>query len=251
MTNAKFISYCRVSTQRQGQSGLGLEAQQEVVTRFLKGGAWLLTDQFVEVESGRKDSKSRPQLAAALAACKAQGATLVIAKLDRLARNVRFFLEVLDDSGVEIRFAEFADINPKSDEGRMVLTNMATFAEYEGRRIGSRTKAAIAAKKKRVESGTDKGGQTVWSEAWGAAGQANLKRNLAERQQRADDFALKMRREIEGMKADKLTQRKMVKELNLNGHKTVMGKLWSLTQLQRVIARLTDNYAQQGSVVTV
>lgn len=241
MTNGKYVSYCRVSTQRQGQSGLGIEAQQEVVARFLKGGSGSLVGEFVEVESGRKDSKNRPQLVAALAACKQQGATLIIAKLDRLARNVRFFLEVLDDSGVEIRFAEFADINPKTDEGRMVLTNMATFAEYEGRRIGSRTKAAIAAKKARVESGTDKGGQTLWSEAWGVSGPANLKANIKERQKSADSFALKMRREIEGMKADQMSQRQMVVELRRNGHLTVTGKAWSLTQLRRVITRLAGS----------
>lgn len=238
MANGKFISYCRVSTQRQGQSGLGIEAQQEVVTRFLNGGSWSLVGEFVEVESGRKDSKSRPQLAAALAACKKHGAALIIAKLDRLARNVRFFLEVLDDSGVEIRFAEFADINPKTDEGRMVLTNMATFAEYEGRRIGSRTKAAIASKKARVEAGTDKSGVTVWAEAWGIAGPANLKRNIEERKGLADANAKKLTTTIDAYRAAGMSQRVMVQSLNDTGSRTARGGLWSLMQLQRVIARL-------------
>ncbi|MDO8699302.1 MAG: recombinase family protein [Rhodoferax sp.] len=215
-----------------------MEAQQEVVARFLNGGDGSLVGEFVEIESGRKDSKNRPQLVAALAACKERGATLIIAKLDRLARNVRFFLEVLDDSGVDIRFAEFADINPKTDEGRMVLTNMATFAEYEGRRIGSRTKAAIAAKKARVESGTDKGGQTVWSEAWGVAGLANLKRNIAERQAVANAHADKLAPTIAAYRAASMSQRVMVQTLNDCGARTANGGRWSLMQLQRVITRL-------------
>lgn len=240
MANGKFISYCRVSTQRQGQSGLGIEAQQEVVTRFLNGGSWSLVGEFVEVESGRKDSKSRPQLAAALAACKKHGAALIIAKLDRLARNVRFFLEVLDDSGVEIRFAEFADINPKTDEGRMVLTNMATFAEYEGRRIGSRTKAAIAAKKKRVEEGTDKLGQTVWAEAWGVAGPSNLRSNIEDRKTLANTNAKKLEATIGAYRAAGMSLSVMVKTLNDSGASTTHGKLWSVTQLRRVMARLAE-----------
>jgi len=238
MANGKFVAYYRVSTQKQGASGLGLEAQQEAAARFLNGGSWSMVGEFVEVESGRKDSKSRPQLAAALDACKRQGAALIIAKLDRLARNVRFFLEVLDDSGVEIRFAEFADINPKTDEGRMVLTSMATFAEYEGRRIGSRTKAAIAAKKRRVENGTDRSGKTVWNEAWGVAGRDNLRPNIERRKETADTNANKLTATITAFRAAGMSQRLMVKTLNDSGARTARGGLWSLVQLQRVIARL-------------
>lgn len=236
MANGKFIGYFRVSTQQQGSSGLGLEAQQEAVNRFLNGGE--LTEEFVEVESGRKDSKRRPQLAAALAACKRQGASLVIGKLDRLARNVRFFLEVLDDSGVDIRFAEFADINPRTDEGRMLLINMANFAEFEGRRIGSRTRAAIAARKARVESGTDKSGKTVWNEVWGTAGAANLRPNIAERQRAAKTFAERLRPMFHDMKARGLSQRGIAAELNSIGIRTPKGGEWKLTQVQRVLATL-------------
>lgn len=237
MANGKFIAYCRVSTQRQGVSGLGLEAQQEAVKRFLNGGSWELVAEFVEVESGRKGSKNRPQLVAALAECKKQKATLIIAKLDRLARDVRFFLEVLDDSGVDIRFAEFADINPQSDEGRMLLINMANFAEFEGRRIGARVRAAIAAKKVRVLNGTDKSGKTSWSEAWGVAGKKNLRPNIQERQSAADSFAEKLRPLLDGMKGRGFSQRAMVEELNGIGVPAPKGGTWRLSQLQRVLTR--------------
>jgi DNA invertase Pin-like site-specific DNA recombinase len=89
--HGKFISYLRVSTKRQGQSGLGLEAQRQAVSTFLNGGNWQLVEEHVEVESG-KHTHNRPALQAALAACKVYGATLVIAKLDRLSRNAHFLL---------------------------------------------------------------------------------------------------------------------------------------------------------------
>ncbi|MBS1157338.1 MAG: serine recombinase [Proteobacteria bacterium] len=225
MVDGKFIAYYRVSTQKQGESGLGLEAQQAAVCRFLNGGSWQMTGEFVEIESGRKDSKSRPRLVAALSDCKRQGATLIIAKLDRLARDVRFFLEVLDDSGVDIRFAEFADIDPKTDEGRMLLINMANFAEFEGRRIGTRTKAALAAAKAR-------------GVALGVAGAANLRANIDQRQQAANAFAASLATTLRGFKLAGLNQRQIAAELNKTGVRTAKGGEWSQTQVQRVMARL-------------
>ena len=226
--DGRYVGYLRVSTQRQGQSGLGLEAQQEAVRRFLDGGQWELLREFVEVESGRKGAKHRPQLIAALAECKRQKATLVVGKLDRLARDVRFFLEVLDDYGVSIRFAEFSDIDPKTDEGRMILVGMANFAEFEGRRIGSRTRAALAAAKAR-------------GVALGRAGPTNLKRNIEQRQQAADDFAVKLSPLLDSMKARGLTQRAMVAELNAIGVPAPKGGQWGLSQVQRVLARTRLN----------
>jgi DNA invertase Pin-like site-specific DNA recombinase len=94
----KFVAYYRVSTDRQGQSGLGLEAQRSAVLTYLDGGSWTMVAEFTEVESGKR--ADRPQLAAALAACKKHKAKLVIAKLDRLSRNLAF-IATLMDSGVE------------------------------------------------------------------------------------------------------------------------------------------------------
>ena len=96
--SGKWVSYLRVSTDRQGQSGLGLEAQRKAVLDFLNGGQWKLADEFVEIESGKRSD--RPQLAAALPACKRLKARLVVAKLDRLARNLAFISRLME-SGVE------------------------------------------------------------------------------------------------------------------------------------------------------
>lgn len=221
----KFISYTRVSSQQQGVSGLGLEAQQAAVQALVARHQGTIVAEFQEVESGRKGAAARPALMEALAACKKHRAALVIGKLDRLARDVRFFLEVLDDSKVDIRFADLPDVCPKTDEGRMLLINMANFAEFEGRRISTRTKAALAAAKAR---GT----------VLGAAGAANLKPNIEARQEAADAFAKRLQKLLEGFKDRGLSQRAIVNELNALGIKTAKGGEWSLVQLQRVLARL-------------
>uniref|UniRef100_UPI0013DE94B3 recombinase family protein n=1 Tax=Altericroceibacterium xinjiangense TaxID=762261 RepID=UPI0013DE94B3 len=119
MADGKFIAYYRVSTDRQGRSGLGLEAQREAVTCYLNGGNWQLLDEFVEIESGKRDD-NRPELAAALAACRKHKATLVIAKLDRLARNVAFIANLMD-SKVEFLAVDLPTAN------RLTLHIMAAF----------------------------------------------------------------------------------------------------------------------------
>jgi len=98
MARGKFVSYLRVSTDKQGRSGLGLEAQREAVARYLNGGSWKLVAEYVETESGKRSD--RPKLAAALRHAKAIGATVVFAKLDRLTRNVDL-LRTLVSSGVD------------------------------------------------------------------------------------------------------------------------------------------------------
>lgn len=147
--SGKFVAYYRVSTDRQGTSGLGLEAQQEAVRVFLNGGKWSLIGEFTEVESGaRKKLKNRPMMASALELCRKQKATLVVAKLDRLARDVQFISELLNSN---VKFV-CADM-PEAD--RTFLQMMSVFAEYEGRRIGERTKAALdSLKRKGVKLGS-------------------------------------------------------------------------------------------------
>lgn len=141
MKNKRYIAYYRVSTNRQGQSGLGLEAQKEAVTRYLNGGDWEIIDEYTEIESGKK-SNNRPQLHAALAACKKYHATLIIAKLDRLARNV-FFISGLMESGIEFVAVD----NPNAN--RLMLHMLAAFAEHEREQISQRTKDALAAARER------------------------------------------------------------------------------------------------------
>jgi DNA invertase Pin-like site-specific DNA recombinase len=138
--SGKFVSYYRVSTDKQGKSGLGLEAQKETVQQHLNGGRW----QIVEVESGKR--ASRPQLEAALAACKKHKAKLIVAKLDRLSRNVSFLLKLID-AGVEVLFADPPELNGAM--GRFILTTMASVAELEAGLISERTKAALKAAKAR------------------------------------------------------------------------------------------------------
>lgn len=133
-TQTQYIAYYRVSTQRQGQSGLGLDAQQHAVQGYD------IIAEYTEVESGKRSD--RPELARALAHAKEIGATLLIAKLDRLARNVHFITGLLE-AGVPIQCADM----PEAD--RTFLQMAAVFAEWEGRRISERTKAALAAAKRR------------------------------------------------------------------------------------------------------
>ena len=141
MAEGQFIAYHRVSTDRQGESGLGLDAQRQAVTDYLNGGDWDLVDEFVEVESG-KSHKNRPQLAAAMAACKREKATLVIAKLDRLARNVHF-VSGLMEAGIDFVAVD----NPHAN--KLMVHMLAAFAEHERDMISQRTKAALAAAKAR------------------------------------------------------------------------------------------------------
>ena len=214
----KIISYIRVSTQKQGMSGLGMEAQQKTVQQYLAEQSSELVAEFVEVESGRKTDKQRPELAKALEACKKNKAVLVVAKLDRLARNVHFI------SGLMKSKVNFMALDmPEANE--LTLHVMAAFAEHEAKRISERTKAALAiAKERGVQLGT--------------AGAANLKQNIELRQKSARDFTKSLDGIFEGFKLRKLTQRQMVDELNLLQIKTTRGGRWSLVQVQRVLKAL-------------
>jgi DNA invertase Pin-like site-specific DNA recombinase len=143
----RFVAYLRVSTDRQGRSGLGLEAQREAVARHVAGTGGRIVAEFVEVESGRKND--RPELAAALAACRKHRAVLLIAKLDRLARNARFLLSVVEGSGEGgVVFCDLPTV-PPGPVGKFIITNMAAAAELEAGLASQRTKAALAAAKAR------------------------------------------------------------------------------------------------------
>lgn len=219
MNTEQYVAYHRVSTQKQGVSGLGLEAQHAAVKGYLAGRELLA--EFVEVETGKGADAldRRPQLRAALAMCKKLGATLVIAKLDRLARNVHF-ISGLIETGVDFVCADMPQAN------KVMLQMYSVMAEWERDQISARTKAALAAAKARgVQLGT--------------AGAANIRPNIEARQATADAHAAKLAGLIAGMQARGMAQRAMVAELNALGIKTAAGKTaWTLSQLQRVLARL-------------
>ena len=136
----KYVAYLRVSTTRQGASGLGLDAQREIIKNYLQGEEPI--SEFVEVESGRHND--RPKLQEALAQCRKEKATLIVAKLDRLSRNVAFTSRLLE-SDVEIKFCDFPEAN------RLVLHIISSIAEYEANLIRTRTKQALDAKRARGE----------------------------------------------------------------------------------------------------
>jgi len=147
-TPPRFVAYYRVSTDQQGRSGLGLDAQRAAVASHLASNpSWSMAAEFEEVESGKRTD--RPQLAAALAACRAHRATLVIAKLDRLARNARFLLLIVEGTGDGgVVFCDLPTV-PAGPVGKFLITQMAAVAELEAGLIGQRTRAALAQAKAR------------------------------------------------------------------------------------------------------
>jgi DNA invertase Pin-like site-specific DNA recombinase len=217
MSSGKFIAYYRVSTAKQGQSGLGLEAQQDAVARYVASGELMATYQEVETGKGADALSKRLQLCSALDACRKHGATLVIAKLDRLARNVHFVSGLM-----ESKVSFVACDMPAANE--LTLHIMAAFAEHEAKRISQRTKEALAAVKAR-------GGRL------GVAGMKNLRPNIAVRQEAAEAFAGRLRPIFEGMGERGLSQRAMVLELNSIGVPAPKGGRWQLSQVQRVLQR--------------
>src|SRR5215210_2809376 len=149
MAGGAFVAYYRVSTERQGRSGLGLEAERKAVEDFLNGGNWRLVDEFKEIESGKHSD--RPALAKAFRACRLHSAKLVIAKLDRLSRDAHFLLG-LEKAGVDFVAADMPHAN------RLTVGIMAMVADEERRLISKRTKEALAAAKARgVQLGGNRG----------------------------------------------------------------------------------------------
>jgi DNA invertase Pin-like site-specific DNA recombinase len=218
MAAQKFVTYFRVSTQRQGQSGLGLEAQKETVASYLRGVDGEVISEFQEVETGKGANAlaKRPQLAAALALCKKTGARLLVPKLDRLARNVNFISGLMES---KVRFVA-CDL-PEANE--LTLHVMAAFAQHEAQRISERTRDALAAAKARgIQLGNP----------------ANLRSNVEQRQKAADEFALKLAPVVRGLREQGLSQRKMVEQLNTLNIRAPRGGVFTLAQLQIVLNRL-------------
>lgn len=222
-----FVAYIRVSTGKQERSGLGLEAQRKAVTDFLNGGKWKLLGEFIEVETGKyaDATRRRPKLAEALAACRRRKATLVIAKLDRLARNVHFITGLME-SGVDFVAADC----PNDD--RMMLQMRAVFAEEEARKISERTKAALAAAKAR---GVKLGGYRGAPPPDDASREAALAARRANARERAADVA----DAIADIRASGIVSATGIAgELNRRGVTTARGGRWQALQVQRVLALL-------------
>jgi DNA invertase Pin-like site-specific DNA recombinase len=216
--SGKWVSYLRVSTDKQGESGLGIEAQRKAVETYLNGGSWTLAQEFVEVESGKR-SNNRPQLAAALAACKKLKAKLVVAKLDRLARNVAFISKLME-SGVEFVACDFPHAN------KLTIHILAAVAEHERELISSRTKAALAAAKER---GKKLGGP---KQALAA------KLGAAANKEAADKFAANALPIIRQVQASGVTTlRGIAGALTARGIPTPRGREWSAPQVANVLKR--------------
>lgn len=226
-----FVAYLRVSTDRQGRSGLGLEAQQAVINAFLRPGDRLVLPPFVEVESGR--STTRPKLREAIARAKAIGAVLLVAKLDRLARNLPF-LRSLIDGGVDVAFCDMPHIPPGAT-GRFLLSQMALVAELEAGLTSERTKAALAAAKARgVRLGGDRGYRPAAApdarEGSAAAAEA--------RSRKAARDAMRLLPAIEAAReAGAGTLQAIAAHLAKDGVPTPGGGAWTATTVRRVLIR--------------
>lgn len=221
--DGKWVSYLRVSTSKQGRSGLGLEAQRAAVEGYLNGGDWKVVKEFVEVESGKRTD--RPVLAEALRACRVYGAKLIIAKLDRLSRNARFLLQLQDD-GVDFVAADMPHAN------RLTVGVMALMAEEEGRAISKRTKDALAAAKRR---GVKLGNYCKNPKVTAAARKAGTEALQRVAARRAADLTPTIK-ELQASGATSL--RAIADGLNARGITTKRGSAWTATQVMRVLARI-------------
>ena len=219
--SGKFVAYYRVSTGRQERSGLGLDAQRERVTNYLNGGNWSLIGEFTEVESGRMND--RPALEQAVKLCKREKATLVVATLDRLTRDLAFGAMLLNDTKVKFVCADFPEASREMLQMRMV------FAEWEARKIGERTKAALQELKKK---GKKLGSPTP--EIGSAAGIKVI-------QAKADAYAEKVGpvvREIIA-KTEAKTLRDIAEVLQARGIETPRGGcVWHASQVSNLLKRI-------------
>lgn len=207
-----FVAYFRVSTEKQGRSGLGLEAQRKAVSEFV-GSAGVIVEEFVEVESGKKNN--RAQLEKALKACRKAGATLVVAKLDRLSRSLSLIARIME-SGSEFVAAD----NPHAN--KFTIHILGAVAEFERDQISARTKAALAAAKARgVELGRN--------------GKELAKANAAT----ADAFAIEVRPHVDAARdAGHTSVRAIAGELNRKEIRTAAGGKWHPTTVQRLLERI-------------
>ncbi|MCE1182494.1 MAG: recombinase family protein [Rhodocyclales bacterium] len=221
MEKHNVVAYYRVSTARQGSSGLGLEAQRQAVMNYLSGRDRTVLGEFTEVETGKGANAldKRPELRKALELCRKSGATLLIAKLDRLARNVHFVSGLIETS-VDFIAADMPEAN------KVMIQMHAVMSEWERDQISERTKAALAAAKAR-------------GVVLGATGLANLARHTQQRQEAARAFRKRLKPVLDGCIAQGMSRRATAKYLNEMGVRAPRGGDWSLGQVQRLAIDLT------------
>jgi DNA invertase Pin-like site-specific DNA recombinase len=221
--NGKFVSYLRVSTAKQGESGLGIEAQRKAVLEFLNGGNWELLAEYTETESGKKND--RPKLTKALEHCKLTGATLVIAKLDRLSRNAHFLLG-LQEAGVKFVAVDMPTAN------ELTVGIMALVAQEERKAISARTKAALAAAKERgVKLGCPNGAAHL-RQYGNELGVEAIKRGADERASKLAGVV----KEIQDAGATSL--REIAEELNRRSITTARGGKWHASSVKNLLERI-------------
>jgi DNA invertase Pin-like site-specific DNA recombinase len=219
MADGRFVAYYRVSTAKQGASGLGLEAQRKAVVDYLDGGNWTLLSEHAEVESGK--NADRPALAKALQDCRLRKATLVIAKLDRLSRDLHFLLG-LEKAGVDFVAVDMPNAN------RLTVRLMAVIAQEEREMISARTKAALAAAKAR---GVKLGGRRP--------NHRNVDPSLgmAARIEAADEFARCVGPVIAELRQAGMSFRQIVAELMRRGIRGARGGRWTAIKVRNTLLR--------------
>jgi len=241
--NGKFIAYYRVSTARQGRSGLGLDSQRAAVTTYLNGGDWSIAAEFTEVESGK--NSDRPALDKALAAARLHRASLVVSKVDRLTRSVAFLSRLLE-AGVDVRFADLPQIEGAT--GRFMLQQMVAVAELEAGLISARTKAALAQARKRGVKlggrrrkviGEHANGKRIYGDVANGSPKARAKAVEA-LQARADNRAADIFPTIKALQEGGATSLRAIAEgLNAASIPTARGGgTWSAVQVARILQRM-------------
>ena len=218
MAEGRFVAYYRVSTEKQGRSGLGLEAQRQDVEAYLNGGSWKLVAEFTEIESGKRSE--RPKLAEAIKTAKKHKATLVIAKLDRLSRNVAFIANLIE-AGADFVAVDMPHAN------KLTIHILSAVAEHEREMISQRTRAALAAAKSR--------GVKLGNRSNIGVAQANSR---TIRTAEADQFASNIQPVVLQIKAAGIrTLSGIAEALNARGLRTPRGGDWQAVQVKRVLGR--------------
>lgn len=223
----KVVAYYRVSTESQGRSGLGLQAQRDAISALCQQRSWEILAEFTEVESGKRDD--RPQLSGALKRARVTGARLVIAKLDRLSRNVAF-LAALQESGAKFTAADI----PEADE--FTIHILAAVAQRERKLISDRTKAALAAAKARgVKLGNPNGAEPIRRAGKGTSAALEVVRRNAAR--RALEYA-EILADVRASGAHSLPA--IARELNARSILTPRGGRWHASTVRNLVSRLEN-----------